>query len=105
MYSISLTQDQEIAQVILQQLGGNKFLAMTGAHNLIAIESGLQLTLRTNQAKAKFMTVKLNSMDTYDVKFSKISKNSLVTVAQESGLYDDMLQDYFTEITGYNTRL
>ena len=41
-----------IPNVILQQLGGNKFLAMTGAKNLVGDGNTLRMTLPRNGSKA-----------------------------------------------------
>ncbi len=40
-----MTNNQIIAKTILEQLGGGRFMAMTGAKNMVAIENGLQFDL------------------------------------------------------------
>lgn len=37
-----------IAETILQQLGGNKFVVMTGAKNFVALENGIKFNIGRN---------------------------------------------------------
>jgi hypothetical protein len=117
---------KSIAQIILEQLGGRKFLAMTGAKNLLNTGKGLSMHLPRNAGKAKYLTITLNSMDTYDMKFqrekrtldkaltaaakaagmsNKFYNTEIVVVKEYKGVYSDMLQDLFTEVTGMYTTL
>jgi len=102
-----MTDNQQIAQIILAQLGGNKFLAMTGAKQLVAVEKGLQFKLPARFAKNGItcVIIKLNSMDLYDVTFGKIVKYELKEIAKVNSIYADMLQEVFTEQTGLDTHL
>jgi len=95
----------EIAQNILRQLGGNQFLAMTGAYNLLDIGSGLSFKLK--QRSVNYVKITLNAMDTYDVLFAKINTKSweVKEVAQFEGLYADQLRPTFTQVTGLYTKL
>lgn len=96
----------QVANTILQQLGGNKFLVMTGSKNLVGMENGLKMNLTRNKAKAKWLIVTLNSMDTYDMQFVSMDKSyNTVTKAKFEGVYSDMLQSIFTEATGLYTSL
>lgn len=91
------------AQTILQQLGGSKFVAMTGAtcfsdgNTLIAKFKGSRI--------ANIMYVTLNSMDTYDVKIGKFRGLEFKPVKQIAGAYSDMLRPIFEETTGLYTSL
>ena len=93
------------AKDILQQLGGNKFLVMTGAKNLLATDNGLRMNLVRNISGASVMLIEVNSMDTYTMTFLKVKNYLPIEVVKEEGVYCDMLQDRFTKITGLNTRL
>lgn len=103
----------EVANTILRQLGGNKFLAMTGAKNLIGTDEGmggLVFSLPGRMAKNGINVVRiiLNAMDTYDVKFEKLGrapKFERTTVSEIEGVYEDMLRDVFTKETGLQTSL
>ena len=65
-------QQNLIAETILQQLGGGRFRAMTGAKKFMAIEGGgLTFVLPSGAASSNFITVTLNSDDLYDLRFEK----------------------------------
>ena len=95
------------ANQILSQLGGNKFLAMTGANTLINTGLGLTMKLRSNKSKANYLKITLNEMDTYTVEFQKVnySKFTVNDVAAFENVYCDQLQKVFTLITGMYTKL
>lgn len=98
-------QKKEIAQTILNQLGGNMFLMMTGSKNLLALESGLRMNLTRNKAGAKFLYIELDSMDTYTMTFKKMRKDVVSDVAKYEGLYFDQLRPIFEEVTHLYTSL
>lgn len=62
----------EVAETILKQLGGDRFIAMTGARNFLADGNALRFRLPSNFAKRRINAVRftLNGTDTYDVVFS-----------------------------------
>ncbi len=97
----------QVAKEILNQLGGNKFLAMTGAHSLWYDKNTLGMKLRNTTNKAKGLTIELKSDDTYTMKFySQNAKTFEVkVVGQFEGVYCDMLQEIFTNETGLYTSL
>lgn len=96
----------QVAQTILQQLGGNKFLAMTGAHNLGAGENYLQMKLRKSNSKAQYLIITLMPNDTYKMEFVKLNRQlDRTIVKQYDDVYFDMLQKLFTEETGMYTKL
>lgn len=103
-----------VANTILSQLGGNRFLTMTGARNLTAVESGLRMVLPiTKYGKSRVsvngtiyvLEVMLAPTDTYTVKLtaSKAFKPSIL--GQEDDVYCDMLTDSIERLTGLATRL
>lgn len=107
-----VSQDKQVAGVILKQLGGNKFLAMTGATHLVCgkDEKGQYMMgckLRRNKAGAQYMRISLTVMDTYEMQFVKFnSKTGEKKIVQDlSGIYNDTLQETYTRITGQNTHL
>jgi hypothetical protein len=94
------------ATQILEQLGGNKFVVMTGSYNFIATNNGLRMTLRKNAVSAKQLSIELNSLDLYDVHFYTFDKDfNIKTKAKFENVYNDMLQSIFTKVTGLYTRL
>ncbi len=59
-----------IAQTILAQLGGNRFVVMTGAKQLVDTGNGLQFSIgRGATNKANKVRVTLDTTDTYVVEF------------------------------------
>jgi hypothetical protein len=109
----------EIAITILKQLGGNKFIAMTGAKNFLHADvtesnpnAWLRMDLPTNRAKVNRLKITLQDNDTYTMHFYRMvlgkSTNWTPKISNEQtfdGVYDDMLQDIFTNVTGLDTHL
>lgn len=98
--------DQTIANTILEQLGNNKFIVMTGAKNFISFENGLAFTLP--HKKIKQVQIILNSKDLYNMVFLGVNKrlfNSIKEIAIYVDVYNDQLQSIFTEVTGLDTHL
>lgn len=104
-----------VAQIILAQLGGSRFVAMTGAKNLIATGQDEKqlgaLSFRLPRGFAKnginYVRVTLDFDDTYTVLFAKFNTRSyeVKKVSEFSGVYNDMLRELFTSETGLHTSL
>lgn len=106
-----------IANTILEQLGGSHFLAMTGAHHLMADGNTLKMQLPKNASKANRLYITLEGDDTYTMRFFKYtaarfnsktltySDDKTTEVKTTRGVYWDMLQDIFTDVTGMYTHL
>ncbi len=103
--------NEQIAKTILEQIGGNKFAVMTGAKEFTVIDNGLRFKIGRNKTTCNKVTVKLNSMDTYDMLFEKVSLSRKTwdvtrkTIKEISGVYCEQLQEIFTDVTGLYTRL
>ncbi|GAB3725446.1 hypothetical protein GCM10027594_06910 [Hymenobacter agri] len=106
----------EEAYIILQQLGGNKFLMMTGADKLMAAGRSdsnpnpwLRMNLRKNQAQVNRMKITLMPSDTYKVEFYRqvlVDWEPVISHEQVFEMvYGDDLQALFTSVTGYDTHL
>lgn len=98
----------KVATTILEQLGGNKFIAMTGAKNLSGDEDGLNFKIGRNNSKANCVRINYkHGKDLYQVRFLKwdSKKCELVELKVYEDVYFDMLQDIFTEYTGLATSL
>ncbi len=107
-----LSYHQSVAQTVLSQLGGNRFITMTGANQFVAIEApGLQFDLGKSRGFAKQgicrIQVRLDPSDTYTVLAFAKKRGQLeyTEVSRQSGVYCDMLEDVFTDITGLYTQL
>lgn len=97
-----------VAETILDQLGRNKFIAMTGAKNFVASSTALTFDLpRGAINKANKVRVTLTDCDTYRIAFYKWNarKLDMATIGEVEGVYADQLQEIFTHHTGLYTRL
>lgn len=94
-----------VANEILRQLGGNRFIAMTGAKNLAAIDNSISFKIMRNSNKVTHVKIELNFMDTYDITFYNIVGNNIKEEHTVRGIYSDQLQNTFTIYTGLNTHL
>lgn len=113
-----------IADTILQQLGGGKFIVMTGAKHFSAGESGVRFSLPSTRNfvkdKIRIVDIELTPADTYTIRFyqiepfNKAASNAKTTngnlygvilVKECDDVYCDSLQDIFTSVTGLDTHL
>ncbi len=99
--------NMQIANTILEQLGGNRFQTMVGPKDMVAIENGLQFGLKRGFAKNTInkVVIKLNGLDLYDVTFYNIRGINIKEIETETNLYADQLQSVFTKVTGLETLL
>ena len=112
-------------KTIVEQIGGNKFLVMTGSkfqyygYDKLGYVY-LMIKLTKNTSKSQYLKIQLNGTDLYDLTFSRIKKTQnpeykamgikiydeeVITVKEYKDVYADMLQDIFTSVTGMYTRL
>jgi len=95
-----------VAEEILRTLGGNKFRAMTGAKNFGGTENSLSMRIGRNSSNSNYLKITLNSMDLYDMKFSKLTRKfEEKSIKEYNGVFNDMLTDMFTAHTGMYTSL
>lgn len=94
--------DTTVANTILQQLGGFRFAAMTGAKNFIGDKDSLLFKIGRNTAKVALVKIRLNGKDLYDMMFYK-SSGDLIDEVKD--LYAEDLERVFTDKTKLYTRL
>lgn len=94
-----------VAKTILQQLGGNRFIAMTGASNLLADNNYLQFKIGKNASKANFVRVTLEPSDTYKMEFIRVHGGKVTVLETYDDVYNNSLQEAFTSYTGMYTSL
>lgn len=90
------------AQTILAQLGGNRFLAMTGAKNLIDTGRGLRMDVAR-----RTLHIELSTADMYDVTTIKLNRKTFeckVTPVAD-GVYAGDLRRTFESLIGYATSI
>ena len=93
---------QTIAETILQQLGGNRFLAMTGANYLMYDGPALRFRLPRGARGVKHVKIALTQHDLYDVTFQATTGR---VIAERAGVPCDSLRSVFTAVTGFDTTL
>ncbi|MFM2666730.1 hypothetical protein AAFX24_18035 [Vibrio mediterranei] len=101
-------QRLDIANTILAQLGGNRFIRMTGAKQFVALEQGLMFALPGRLAKlgVNKVRIELNASDTYTMTTLRVNarQGEAIEVQCESYLYCDQLEETFETMTGVYTR-
>ena len=102
-------QAKEVAATILTQLGGRRFMAMTGAKNFLALNDGnggIRFNLpRFPGLKINLIEIVLNGSDLYDVKFSRVHGLTLKEISSHTDIYFDQLRELFESETGLRTSL
>ena len=100
-----LYEGTSVAHTILSQLGGMKFVRMTGAKNII--DGGKYLSFKLPKAKdgINFVRITLRASDTYDVEFGRSQTLKYDVKKKLTNIYADQLQDIFTKYTGLYTKL
>lgn len=96
--------DMTVANTILQQLGGGRFVMMTGAKNFIGNESSLTFKVGRNEKGVTHFRITLMPSDTYKLEALKVRKLTVKTAEEADDIYCDMLQEVFTRMTGLYTR-
>jgi hypothetical protein len=96
-----------IATTILEQLGANRFAAMTGAKNFANHGNALSFKLPANFASQgiNYVNVELNALDLYDITYGKIWGTKYKVLKEVTDIYCDQLQSEFTATTGLDTHL
>lgn len=101
--------DMTVANTILEQLGGNKFIAMTGARNLTGSDNSLSFRLPGAGGFCKqginAVKITLTAMDDYIVEALRIRGSKIAPVAYREGVYCDTLRETFETMTGLRTSL
>lgn len=103
------TTDMTVANEILRQLGGSRFVAMTGAKDILGGPNRLQFQVgRGAKDGINKVRITLDPSDTYTVQFFKMGRAPLFeikTVAEFSDVYADSLRQVFESATGFYTSL
>jgi len=106
-----------VGETILSQLGGQKFITMTGAKNITGTKDGVYMRIGKNKSKANHLFITLNGLDLYDMRFKyvttpkinittgKVTEGKNEVVAEYNDIMCEQLQEIFTQVTGLNTRL
>ena len=109
-------RNKAIAETILAQLGGRRFITMTGASSFSSGEFkggpglGFRLPSRSTKNGIGGVRITLTPADLYTVEFLALRKGAdgltgVEVVSKFEGVYCDMLADVFEEATGLYTSL
>ena len=110
--SINEKLDQSQAKVLLKQLGGNRFITMTGAKNFGLGPKGMGFKIGRNSKKINYIRIDLDrGKDLYNMEFIRMARKkgelspTMKVVKKIKGVYADQLQKMFTKYTGMYTSL
>jgi hypothetical protein len=90
----------QVGKTIVQQLGGNRFVMMTGAKFLFLSDS---VSIKLTIGSMKSVDVRLEADDTYTV--FGVSRKKSIKPTLLNGIYAEDLAKVFTSITGLDTHL
>lgn len=88
---------------------------MTGSKNFLSDGNTLRMSLAKNISKANRLEITLEADDTYTMRFYKYTagklnkktfcytEDKIVEIFTVNGIYWDMLQPVFTQVTGLHT--
>jgi len=96
---------ENVAKTILQQLGGRRFIVMTGAKNMTDHGKALSFRIPKGKGGINYVKITLTGRDDYDMEFGRIHALKYTVKKTLSGVYFDQLQPIFTEYTGLYTSL
>ncbi|MBI1919671.1 MAG: hypothetical protein HYS23_01175 [Geobacter sp.] len=102
--------DLQIAQTILAQLGGRRFITMTGAGDFIGGDNFLMFSLPAGFAKEGINKIRitLDWTDTYIFEALKVYRGPELkseSIEKLDYVYADDLEEIFTRVTGLDTHL
>ena len=97
--------DRKKAAIILKQIGGNRFIAMTGAKGFTFSDKYMSFKIGRNSKGINFVRIGHNAMDTYDMEFGFVRVKGIKVKKKVKGVYNDMLGKIFTMYTGMRTSL
>ena len=113
-----MSHDLRIAETILQQLGGRRFVVMTGSKEFrTGDDYTLIMNLARNSSSANRLSIRLEPTDTYTMRFyretgGKWSNKKLdflprkeKTIKVFEDVYCDQLEINFRDFTGLETRM
>jgi len=103
--SVNEAMSKSQASELLKQLGGNKFISMTGAKDLSFSGLGLTMQIGKNSKGVTHVRFQLSSKDLYDITFYSIRGSNVKTKSKEKGVYVDQLGKIFKKNTGLKTGL
>jgi len=102
---ISEGMDKRQGAEVINQLGGGRFIAMTGAKDFFIGPKGVVFKIGRNAKNVNYVRINLNSMDTYDIEFLQVRKFKEKVKSKANGVYAEDLRNAFEQHTGLRTSL
>lgn len=96
---------QNTSKTILDQLGGRRFIMMTGAKNFLTDGSDLTFSIPSARNGINRVQIKLNELDLYDIEFGRYQSLNYRTKAVLTNISCSALRETFTAHTGLYTAL
>lgn len=106
--SNAIKSNPEVATTILNQLGGQRFVAMVGAKDMGYSSNSISMKIMRNAKKVTHVTITYDhAKDLYNIKFSNWNarKFDFTTLKEIEGVYCDQLKEIFESNTGLYTSL
>ena len=103
--SVNEAMDKQQAGELLKQLGGNRFIAMTGAKNFTVGPKGAGFKIGKNSKGINYVRIDLDGRDLYNMEFIQLRGGNIKIKSKEEGVYADQLRKVFTQHTGLYTSL
>ena len=104
--SVNEAMDKRQGAETLKQLGGNRFIMMTGAKHFGVGPNGMSFKIGRNSKRVNHVTIDYDrGRDLYNMKFDWVTIKGIKNKKTLKGIYADQLQDMFTKYTGMYTSL
>lgn len=100
-----MATDMQVANTILAQLGGQRFIAMTGANSFTGDTNRLIFALPRNPSRINKIEITLNGSDLYDIAGYSIRGTTVRKISGRLMVSAENLCAAFTSLTGLDTRL
>lgn len=100
-----------VAELILQQLGGQRFVAMTGARDFMSDNTRgrgsltFKVPRQLTRGGITHVRITLGESDLYMMECLKVRGVNCTTEYERFHIYGDRLQAVFTDVTGLDTHL
>jgi hypothetical protein len=94
----------EINKELAQQLG-HRTLAMLGVKQLVSTPRGLTMKIGRNSKNINTINIELNVMDTYEIKFMRVSVRGVNLVSEFSDVHAEQMLEIIESETGLATSL
>ena len=95
----------EVGREILRQLGGARFVAMTGAKNFLYTDNSISFRIGKNAKRVNYVKIELTHRDDYTMTFGNIRGLNYTVKAERDVIFADSLRAVFEAETGMATRL